>query len=286
MSTFEDYAALARQLAELRREGERSAVQESHRLATVSAEVNRVADRLAGQHNRLYQLSQVLGQSLPETATPVSSSAGPDAGVAGPVAVSAAGLSDRDDVPAGQRAVPPPLPTGRPALPTAAHVTPTVPGPRGSVDVPATSGGGRPSELDPAVELDRARQAVDAADGVLTRAEEAAQRPPLLPTWSPLPRALAVYGGCTLVAAGLMMLLVVSANIGLVDSLTLYTWMCTGLPAIAFFAGYLVLTRWGRPAVSLTGQPSRYVYAGFAICFVALPFLYCGYLVLARLLVG
>ncbi|MFF5178474.1 hypothetical protein ACFY2Q_10675 [Micromonospora sp. NPDC000316] len=167
----------------------------------------------------------------------------------------------------------PELPVGeaRLALPTA--VSPA------GVGVPAQ----RAAAVDPATELELARRMADEADRHGQQAELLAQRPALLPTWSPLARAVAVYAGCGAAAGVLMLTLVLASGVGLVDGFTLGAWICAGLPALAFFGGYLVLGRWGRPAM-VAGTPPRYLPLGFLICFLLVPLGYCGYLLLFRAL--
>ena len=75
----------------------------------------------------------------------------------------------------------------------------------------------------------------DEADRHGQQAETLAQQPALLPTWSPLARAVAVYAGCAAVAGLLMLTLVLASGVGLVDGFTLGAWICAGLPALAFF---------------------------------------------------
>ncbi|MEV1146245.1 hypothetical protein AB0I76_21655, partial [Micromonospora sp. NPDC049799] len=99
--------------------------------------------------------------------------------------------------------------------------------------------------------------------------------------WSPMARAVAVYAGCAAVGVVLMLVLVVASGVGVVDLGTLYAWMCAGLPAVSLIAGWLILGRWGRPAV-VAGTPPRYVPLGILICFALVPLAYCGYLVLFR----
>ncbi len=147
------------------------------------------------------------------------------------------------------------------------------------------AGGGVPAQraaaVDPAVELELARRMADEADRHGHQAELLAQRPLLLPTWSPLARAVAVYAGCSAAAGVLMLMLVLASGVGLVDGFTLGAWICAGLPAVAFFGGYLVLGRWGRPAM-VAGTPPRYLPLGFLICFLLVPMAYCAYLLLLR----
>ncbi|MEV4657539.1 hypothetical protein [Micromonospora sp. NPDC049301] len=289
--SFEEYAALARQLAEQRRAGERDAAIESERRRDLHAAVEYLHQRLTAQGHRLDQLGRAIGVDQPSAVPPAhpgtapsaggtappapTESAGDSAAVSGPSVMpgpgdgglaGAAGAPGRADVGAY-----PELPAGeaRLALPTA--VSPA------GVGVPAQ----RAAAVDPAVELEMARRMADEADRHGQQAELLAQRPELLPTWSPLARAVAVYAGCGAVAGVLMLALVLASGVGLVDGFTLGAWICAGLPALAFFGGYLVLGRWGRPAM-VAGTPPRYLPLGFLICFLLVPVAYCGYLLLVR----
>ena len=168
-------------------------------------------------------------------------------------------------VPSAPEPAYPQLPAGsvRLALPTSPAQT--APAPRS------------PAEIDPAAELDRARAAADAADAVLARTEALAEQPPLLPTWSPLARALAVYAGCVVATAPLLLMLELGYRFGAIDSFTQLAWTFAGLPALAFFAGYLLLGRYGRPPL-MAGTPPRYLYLGFLVSFMVEPVLYCGFI--------
>lgn len=309
--SFEEYAALARQLAEHRHAGERDAAAESARRRDLHAAADYLHQRLAAQGQRLDQLGRAIGVDQPPAAAPPASEAGaagappgpafppgppgdpatwpgPPTGSGTPVASgssagsgppAAPGAGDGDS--AGAAGMPgrsgvgayPELPAGqaRLALPTAM----------------SPAGGGVPTQraaaVDPVVELELARRMADEADRHGQQAELLAQRPALLPTWSPLARAVAVYAACGAAAGVLMLTLVLASGIGLVDGFTLGAWICAGLPALAFFAGYLVLGRWGRPAM-VAGTPPRYLPLGFAICFLLVPLGYCAYLVLFRAL--
>ncbi|MET8309737.1 hypothetical protein [Micromonospora sp. NPDC005173] len=296
--SFEEYAALARQLAEQRRVGERNAAAESERRRDLHAAVDYLHQRLTAQGHRLDQLGRAIGIDQPAAAAtprpghpdsgpgaagtwpsppPGTGSPGDSAVVSGPPAGpgsggggpdGAAGAPGRADVGAY-----PELPVGeaRLALPTA--VSPAGAG------VPAQ----RAAAVDPAVELELARRMADEADRHGHQAELLAQRPALLPTWSPLARAVAVYAGCGAAAGVLMLTLVLASGVGLVDGFTLGAWICAGLPALAFFGGYLVLGRWGRPPM-VAGNPPRYLPLGFLICFLLVPMGYCAYLLLFRTL--
>ncbi|MEU7922751.1 hypothetical protein [Micromonospora zamorensis] len=284
--SFEEYAALARQLAEQRRAGEQHAATESARRRDLHAAVDYLQQRLTAQGHRLDQL----GRSIRVDQPPAGSAPGSPAEAAGwpgPPSVSGSGSvsgpstapGTGDGGPDGAAGVPgragvgayPELPAGeaRLALPTA--VSPA------GVGVPAQ----RAAAVDPAVELELARRMADEADRHGQQAELLAQRPALLPTWSPLARAVAVYAASGAAAGVLVLALVLASGVGMVDGFTLGAWICAGLPAVAFFGGYLVLGRWGRPAM-VTGTPPRYLPLGFLICFLLVPMAYCAYLLLVR----
>ncbi|MEV4121043.1 hypothetical protein [Micromonospora sp. NPDC049645] len=259
--SFEEYAALARQLSEQRRAGEQHAATESARRRDLHAAVDYLQQRLTAQGQRLDQLGRAIGIDQPAPAPPptgAGSGDGEPAGAAG--APGRAGVGAYPQLPAGE---------ARLALPTAVS-------PAGGV-VPTQ----RAAAADPAVELELARRMADEADRHGQQAELLAQRPALLPTWSPLARAVAVYAACGAAAGVLVLILVLASGVGLVDGFTLGAWICAGLPAVAFFAGYLVLGRWGRPAM-VAGTPPRYLPLGFLICFLLVPMAYCAYLLLVR----
>ncbi|MEU8257662.1 hypothetical protein AB0C06_25740 [Micromonospora inaquosa] len=270
--SFEEYAALARQLSEQRRAGEQHAATESARRRDLHAAVDYLQQRLGAQGQRLARLGRAIGIDQP--APPAGPGPDPRTGAPGDTAPATG-----DGTPDGAAGAPgragvgayPELPAGeaRLALPTA--VSP--------------AGGGVPAQraaaVDPAVELELARRMADEADRHGHQAELLAQRPVLLPTWSPLARAVAVYAGCGAAAGVLMLMLVLASGVGLVDGFTLGAWICAGLPAVAFFGGYLVLGRWGRPAM-VAGTPPRYLPLGFLICFLLVPMAYCAYLLLVR----
>ncbi|WP_433550824.1 hypothetical protein ACQP08_23540 [Micromonospora zamorensis] len=304
--SFEEYAALARQLAEQRRAGEQHAATESARRRDLHAAVDYLQQRLTAQGHRLDQLGRSIRVDQPPAGSAPGSPAeaagwpGPPSGSgsasgsgfgAGPVTAAGSGLSSAagfgpstapgtgDGGSDGAAGVPgragvgayPELQAGeaRLALPTA--VSPA------GVGVPAQ----RAAAVDPAVELELARRMADEADRHGQQAELLAQRPALLPTWSPLARAVAVYAASGAAAGLLVLALVLASGVGLVDGFTLGAWICAGLPAVAFFGGYLVLGRWGRPAM-VTGTPPRYLPLGFLICFLLVPMAYCAYLLLVR----
>ncbi|MEH1099344.1 hypothetical protein [Micromonospora sp. CPCC 205561] len=309
MSTFDEYAALARQLAERRRAGERGAAADAERRRNLHAAADYLQHRLTAQGQRLDQLGQAIGipaSSVPNapappggpeaaphgTASGWGAPAGPpvvpgdgsstgSVGGAGAGGAPLAGVGPGEGEHAGAAGAP-----GRPGFGAYPQVAvgesrlalPTAPG-AAAAGVPAP----RPAEVDPNVELELARRYADESDRHGQQAELLAQRPVLLPAWSPVARAVAVYAGCAAAGVVLMSIMALASDVGLVDGFTLAAWICAGLPALSFFAGYLVLGRWGRP-VMVAGTPPRYVHLGFLICFAALPIAYVAFLLLFRVL--
>ncbi|MFG3420707.1 hypothetical protein [Micromonospora sp. NPDC048063] len=290
MSDYSEYAALARQLAERRRAGERGAAAEAERRRNLHAAADYLQHRLTAQGQRLDQLGQAIG--IPASGVPTGPASTPAATApAGPLTAPAGdgasggapagGAGPEAGEPAGAAGAP-----GRPvvgAYPQVGVGETKLALPPGAAPAAGGVPGPRPAEADPTTELELARRYADESDRHGQQAELLAQRPALLPAWSPVARALAVYAGCAAVAAVLMVVMVLASGVGLVDGFTLGAWICAGLPALSFFAGYLVLGRWGRPAL-VVGTPPRYVHLGFLICFVAVPVAYVAYLLLFRLL--
>ncbi|MEH0842365.1 hypothetical protein V6U81_08235 [Micromonospora sp. CPCC 205711] len=150
---------------------------------------------------------------------------------------------------------------------------PEAPAPDGPVEAGA----------DPGVVLEEARRLIEEADRQTQQVEALAQRPELLPTWSPTARAVAVYVACAAAGVLLMLVLVVASGVGLVSGFTLGAWVCAGLPVLSFAAGWLILGRWGRPALAAV-EPPRFVPLGFVICVALVPTAYCASLLLVRFL--
>lgn len=133
-----------------------------------------------------------------------------------------------------------------------------------------------PSEVpDPAEALVLARRSADAADAAMTEAETLAARAALLPGLPPQARNLVIYLACALAAVVLQYALLVLSDVGVVGDLPLLGLTCGGLPVLAFLTGYGVISRWGRPRIR-AGTFPRNPRLGFAICFLAMPVVYCG----------
>lgn len=176
--------------------------------------------------------------------------------------------------------------------PTSAGPTSAGPVPAGPTSVGLTSGGpvpGGPGSAgpppvaglpDPYRELELAQQAFHAAEAGVAQAKDLAPRPALFPTWSPLARAVAVYAGCAGVMAVLQWVLLAASGVVNLDGFGYVAWSCAGLPAMAFFGGYLLLHLVGRPKVGEV--PDTHPRLGFLICFLATPAALC-FSVISRL---
>ncbi|MBQ1050307.1 hypothetical protein KBX50_17750 [Micromonospora sp. C51] len=288
MSTFDEYAALARHLAVQQRAGEQGAAAEAERQRDLGAAVEYLDRRLIAQGQRLDHLGRTIGVApggpsgtAPTGATPggVMPGGPPPGRPPGPPGYPGGGRGPGTGSDGGAAAAP-----GRPDVGAYSPVGVGQAGPALPVAVSATAAGvpaPRAGEVDPATELELARRWADEADRHGQQAELLAQQPALLPTWSPMARAVAVYLGFAGVAVLLMLVMVLASGVGVVGTSTLVAWMCAGLPAVALIGGWLVLGRWGRPAVG-AATPPRYPVLGFVLCFLAVPLAYCGYLLLFR----
>ncbi|MEV6692944.1 hypothetical protein AB0M35_15875 [Micromonospora sp. NPDC051196] len=326
MSTFDEYAALARHLSVQQRAGEQGVAAEADRQRDLGAAVDYLDRRLLAQGQRLDQLGRTIGTtplpagppgvgptlgapgSAPTSGPPHGPGSGsgppgpPGAPTSGPPAPPVSGHPFSAPVsgppgPSGSAGAGGPAPgTGWDGGAAAAPGRPGVGAyPQGDVGeaeralpvaVSATAAGvpgQRAGEVDPATELEMARRWADEADRYAQQAEVLAQRPALLPTWSPMARAIAVYLGFAAVSVLIMLVMVLASGVGVVGGWTLFSWMCAGLPAASLIGGWLVLGRWGRPAVGAATGP-RYPVIGFLLCFLAVPLAYCGYLILIRTL--
>jgi hypothetical protein len=209
MSTWDEYAALARHLDHLHRSRDAVTAGATERRDAVSTGATQLEQRLAAQHERLSRLGRAIGQHV----------------------------------------------SSRPA---------------------------EPSDItDPAVAVRLGFERADAADATATVVEDLGSRPQLFPSFAPVTRNVIVYLGCALLAVVVQSVLVVAGE-GRIDAFSLLAWAFAGLPAAAFFAGYLVLSIWGQPRLA-AGTPPRSPRLGFAICFLALPVVYCGYKVVQSL---
>jgi len=120
----------------------------------------------------------------------------------------------------------------------------------------------RSSVTDIAEALHRAADAANAAETEARRAERAGSRPILLPDASPTARNSLIYGGWAF--AGWLL------QCGLVTFSTetdfgVLAWSLCGLPALAFFGGYITVSTLGQPRVG--ADHPKQARLGGAICF-------------------
>jgi hypothetical protein len=134
---------------------------------------------------------------------------------------------------------------------------------------------------DPVEAVQVARRKADEADAARNETDALARQPVLMPGVSPVLRNGLVYAACALVAVlGSYGLLVLSDFTSAGSfSVSLLAWLCTGLPAVAWIGGFLLISVWGRPRLAdlKTGQreADRSPKLGFVICFLALPAAFC-----------
>lgn len=139
--------------------------------------------------------------------------------------------------------------------------------PRPSLDNLARSG---LTDVDEA--LRRAWQAVEQSDVEARQAEERGLQPAFLPGLSTTGRNALVYAAAAVLAALASCGLWAASpdtDLGRVP-LSLVPWQLCGLPALAFFAGYLTIALFGRPRVETREKPNRSVRLGGLICFVGM----------------
>lgn len=136
---------------------------------------------------------------------------------------------------------------------------------------------------DPAQAIQLARQYTDTADATTAQVEQLAEQPRLLPGLSPVTRNLLVYGTCALLAVLAQYALLLVADPAHLDAITLIAWICTGFPAMAWIAGFVIISVWGRPYL---GDPTaaRNPKLGFAVCFLAMPAAFCAFKFISSML--
>jgi hypothetical protein len=119
--------------------------------------------------------------------------------------------------------------------------------------------------------LRRAWTALEQSDVEARQAQQRAQQPALLPGLSTTGRNALVYTVAAVLAAlasaGLWA--ASDTDLGRVP-LALVPWQLCGLPAMAFFAGYLTIALFGRPRVATGEKPDRSLRLGGLICFVSM----------------
>lgn len=115
---------------------------------------------------------------------------------------------------------------------------------------------------DVAQALHRAADAANAAETEARRAERAGSRPLLLPDASPTARNALIYGGWGF-AAWLLQCGLVTFSPS--NDFGVLAWSLCGLPALAFFGGYITVSTLGQPRVG--AEYPKQARLGGAICF-------------------
>ncbi|MBO0871049.1 MAG: hypothetical protein J2P15_21060 [Micromonosporaceae bacterium] len=138
---------------------------------------------------------------------------------------------------------------------------------------PPTSAGLLPAEASDVDEaINAGKAALAHARTYAQQAERRSYQPGLLPGLPVGARNLVVYSACTVVAAVITFLAFGSYDSARGSmSFSFIAWSVCGLPALAFFAAYAIITFFGRPRVEAGRQPAtRSVRLGGLICFVGM----------------
>lgn len=130
---------------------------------------------------------------------------------------------------------------------------------------------GLAEEVPAADRLATARQRLHDANVAADAAEDLGEAPVLLPGWRPRARVAVVYAGCSLAAlVGQLVTIGLYSHKAVTDQVGTYAWTCCGFPALAFFAGYLLVGLLCRPRSSTT-PVDRFPRMGAALCVASLP---------------
>jgi hypothetical protein len=130
---------------------------------------------------------------------------------------------------------------------------------------------GLAEEVPVAERVARARQRLHDANVAADAAEDLGEAPVLLPGWRPRARVAVVYAGCSLAAlVGQLVMITLYSHKAVTDQVGTYAWTCCGFPALAFFAGYLLVGIVCRPRSSTT-PVDRFPRMGAALCAASLP---------------
>jgi hypothetical protein len=126
---------------------------------------------------------------------------------------------------------------------------------------------GRSTVTNIAEALHRAADAANAADDAAREAGNAASKPILLPELSPGSRNALIYTFWSMIGWVLQCGLLTASDAGALETAP---WALCGLPAVAFFAGYLTVMTLGRPRTGGADYP-KHMRLGGVICFVGMP---------------
>lgn len=139
----------------------------------------------------------------------------------------------------------------------------------------------RSSVTDVAEALHRAADAANAAETEARRAERAGSRPLLLPDASPTARNALIYSAWAFAAWLLQCGLV---TISPANDFGVLAWSLCGLPALAFFGGYITVSTLGQPRVG-AAYP-KHARLGGAICFGGMLLAWVGLVALLQFVRG
>ena len=136
-------------------------------------------------------------------------------------------------------------------------------------------------EAEPLVEKARGALVIDDSTLDKRRAEHIGTRPIWLPDASPTTRNVITYSAWAMIGWVLQCgLLLASAE----NDFGTIAWSLCGLPAVAFFAGYLTVSTVGQPRVGAS-HPKQ-ARLGGAICFVGMPLLWIALVAARSMLIG
>ncbi|MFI7588328.1 hypothetical protein ACIB24_14760 [Spongisporangium articulatum] len=119
--------------------------------------------------------------------------------------------------------------------------------------------------VDPATDLARVAEGIDTADRELHHAATRGQQPQLLPDWSPLGRAMAIYGAAAVLIVLLQLLSFVRGGSNTSSGLVLFM-----VPLLGFAIGYLTLKIGTRTRVP-QATPEIYTRIGLILSFAIGP---------------
>jgi hypothetical protein len=139
----------------------------------------------------------------------------------------------------------------------------------------------RSSVTDVAEALHRAADAANAAEMEARRAERAGSRPILLPDASPTARSALIYSAW---AFAIWLLQCGLVNFSPELTFSVLAWSLCGLPAVAFFGGYLTVSTLGQPRVG-AAHP-KHARLGGAICFGGMLLAWVGLVALLEFMRG
>ena len=151
-----------------------------------------------------------------------------------------------------------------------------------SLPTPHIGKAGRSPVTNIAEALHRAADAANAADDAAREAGNAASKPILFPELSPGTRNTLIYTVWSMVGWLFQCGLISASDAGALETAP---WALCGLPAVAFFAGYLTVVTLGRPRTGGADYP-KHMRLGGVICFVGMPVFWIALVAANTLLFG